>query len=120
MNTIVPLAWISGGEGLIIFFAILMLFGAKRLPELARGLGSAIREFSKAKDEVEREITRPPSVYEPRIEAPPETHPHSAPYAGEAPAHVPAASDDPHSAPAQTAAAPGVAQAPSQPQHPAV
>ena len=50
---------LGGPDGLIIFILILLLFGAKRLPELARGLGSAVREFSKAKDEIEHEITRP-------------------------------------------------------------
>jgi len=35
-------------ELLVILFVILLLFGAKRLPDLARGLGQAIREFKKA------------------------------------------------------------------------
>ncbi len=38
----------SGPELLIIVFIILLLFGAKRLPELASGLGKGIREFKKA------------------------------------------------------------------------
>jgi len=50
-----------GVDSLLIFVVILLIFGAKRLPELAKGLGQAIREFSKAKDEVHNEITRPPS-----------------------------------------------------------
>jgi len=41
-----------------IFLVILLLFGAKRLPELARGLGQAVSEFNKAKDDVQRQITR--------------------------------------------------------------
>jgi sec-independent protein translocase protein TatA len=42
----------SGPELLIIVFIILLLFGAKRLPELAQGLGKGIREFKNAtKDE---------------------------------------------------------------------
>jgi sec-independent protein translocase protein TatA len=49
-----------GPDTLIIFLIILIFFGAKRLPELARGLGQAIREFSKAKDDFQHEITRPP------------------------------------------------------------
>ena len=41
-----------GGPDLFILLAIiLVLFGAKKLPELARGMGSAIKEFQKAKDE---------------------------------------------------------------------
>lgn len=54
-----------GPDTLIIFLVILLLFGAKKLPELARGMGQAVREFSKAKDDIEREVTRPPAE-EPR------------------------------------------------------
>jgi len=35
-------------EIIIIFFVILLLFGAKRLPELAKGMGRGIKEFRKA------------------------------------------------------------------------
>jgi len=38
----------GGYEWLIIFFIILILFGAKKLPELARGMGEAVKEFRKA------------------------------------------------------------------------
>ena len=44
----------------IIFLVLLIFFGAKKLPEFARSMGQAVREFSKAKDDFEREITRPP------------------------------------------------------------
>lgn len=43
---------LSGWELLLIFVVILLLFGAKRLPELARSMGKAVNEFKKAKDEV--------------------------------------------------------------------
>ncbi len=43
-------------EMLVIMVVILLLFGAKRLPELARGLGKSIREFKKAAEDVKREI----------------------------------------------------------------
>lgn len=39
-------------EILVIFIAILLLFGAKRIPEIARALGRASHEFKKAKDEI--------------------------------------------------------------------
>ena len=42
----------------VIFLIILLLFGAKKLPQLARGLGKSMGEFKKAKDEFEHEITR--------------------------------------------------------------
>jgi sec-independent protein translocase protein TatA len=45
-------------ELIIIFVIILLLFGAKKLPELARGLGKSMGEFKKAKDEFEHELTR--------------------------------------------------------------
>ncbi len=50
---------LAGPDLIIILFIVLILFGAKKLPELARGMGQAVREFSKAKDEFEREVTRP-------------------------------------------------------------
>jgi sec-independent protein translocase protein TatA len=55
-----------GPDTLIIFLVILLLFGAKKLPELARGMGQAVREFGKAKDEIEREVTRPPATETPK------------------------------------------------------
>jgi len=60
-----------GPDTLIIFLVILLLFGAKKLPELAKGMGQAVREFSKAKDDIEREVNRPPAeepkaLYEPK------------------------------------------------------
>ena len=45
-------------EMIMIFVVILLLFGAKKLPELARGIGKSMGEFKKARDEFEHEITR--------------------------------------------------------------
>ena len=61
-----------GPDGLVLFLIILLLFGAKKLPELARGLGQAVREFSRAKDDFHNEITRPAPdpVPPPRIDEP--------------------------------------------------
>jgi sec-independent protein translocase protein TatA len=69
---------LAGPDGIMILIIILLLFGAKKLPELARGMGQAVREFSKAKDEVHNEITRPPAseperLAEPKTETPRET-----------------------------------------------
>ena len=50
---------LAGPDLFIILFVVLLLFGAKKLPELARGLGQAVKEFSKAKDEFEREVSHP-------------------------------------------------------------
>jgi sec-independent protein translocase protein TatA len=60
MNTLF-LANLMGPQGLLILFVLLLLFGAKKLPELARGLGQAIREFSKAKNDIHDEIMREPA-----------------------------------------------------------
>jgi sec-independent protein translocase protein TatA len=61
MMTITPIVatLFSPQDMLIIFLIVLLLFGAKKLPDLARGMGQAVREFSKAKDEIEREMTKP-------------------------------------------------------------
>ena len=40
----------------IIILVIIILFGGKKLPELARGLGLGLREFKKAKDEIRDEV----------------------------------------------------------------
>lgn len=47
---------LGGWEVVLIFAVVLILFGAKKLPELARGLGSGIKEFKKATREVTDEI----------------------------------------------------------------
>ena len=47
---------LGGPDLIIILLIILVLFGAKKLPELARGMGSAIKEFQKAKDEFNDEL----------------------------------------------------------------
>ncbi len=41
---------LGGGEIILIFAMVLILFGAKKLPELAKGLGQGIKEFKKATD----------------------------------------------------------------------
>jgi sec-independent protein translocase protein TatA len=46
----------SGGEWLTIAVVILVLFGGKKIPELARGIGKGIREFNDAKEGVKSEI----------------------------------------------------------------
>ncbi|NPA14950.1 MAG: twin-arginine translocase TatA/TatE family subunit [Deferribacteres bacterium] len=43
-------------ELLLIFLIIMLLFGAKKLPEFAKGMGQALREFRKAAREIEEPI----------------------------------------------------------------
>ena len=45
-------------EILIILFIILLLFGAKKLPELAKGLGKGINEFKKASNDIKEEVSK--------------------------------------------------------------
>jgi len=47
---------LGAGEILLIVFAALIFLGPKKIPELAKGLGKAIREFQKAKDELMSEV----------------------------------------------------------------
>lgn len=49
----------SFGKLLIIVLVIMVLFGAKRIPDLAQGLGKGIREFKKALRDVEDEVKAP-------------------------------------------------------------
>jgi sec-independent protein translocase protein TatA len=58
MHSLALISNLAGPEGLLIFLIILLLFGAKKLPELAKGLGQAVKEFSKAKDDVNSELSR--------------------------------------------------------------
>lgn len=45
-----------GPEMLVIVFAILLLFGGKKIPELMRGIGKGIREFNTARSSIEQEL----------------------------------------------------------------
>lgn len=56
MNPLAFLQNINGPEILLIFLIVLLLFGAKRLPELFRSFGKSIREFKKATSEIEDDI----------------------------------------------------------------
>ena len=56
MNVMFGLFNLGGGEIILILALVLILFGAKKLPELAKGLGTGIKEFKKATREVTDEI----------------------------------------------------------------
>lgn len=49
---------IGVSELLVLFFIVLLFFGAKRIPEVAKALGKASREFKKARDGVMDEFER--------------------------------------------------------------
>ena len=81
MNTMFGIFNLGGGEVILILALILILFGARKLPELAKGLGQGIKEFKKATREVTEEVshamdeTPPPPPPQKRL---PETTPQSA------------------------------------------
>jgi sec-independent protein translocase protein TatA len=48
--------FISGQEIVVVFIVFLLLFGAKSVPDLAKGLGKGLREFKKATDDIKKEF----------------------------------------------------------------
>jgi len=72
----------SGPELVVVFVVILVLFGSKKIPEFAKGLGQGIKEFKKASREVTDEINS--SINEPRSYQPPHPPANTEP-AGAAP-----------------------------------
>ncbi|MFU8892813.1 MAG: twin-arginine translocase TatA/TatE family subunit [Luteolibacter sp.] len=56
--TLALIGTLGAQEVILIFLVLLLLFGAKKLPELARGIGKSMGEFKKAREEFEHEITR--------------------------------------------------------------
>lgn len=87
MNFLATLFNLGGPDLIIILMIFLLLFGAKKLPELAKGLGQAVKEFSKAKDEFEREVTKPVDTT-PKVEAPKEALARNAEAASTGPAQT--------------------------------
>jgi sec-independent protein translocase protein TatA len=62
---------VGGPELFLILLIIVILFGAKKLPELARGLGEGIREFRKAARDVQDELEKDPKKLEEKNETKP-------------------------------------------------
>jgi sec-independent protein translocase protein TatA len=56
MSLIASFMNLAGPDLIVILLIILVLFGARKLPELARGMGQAVKEFQKAKDEFSDEL----------------------------------------------------------------
>ena len=67
----------SGPDLVVLLVIVLVLFGAKRLPELARGLGQSVNEFKKAKEEFDKEVAKPAQAPSPADTLP------SAPVSGD-------------------------------------
>ena len=60
------------GEMILIFLVVLLLFGAKRLPEIGSSLGKGIREFKSSVREIEGELKQPPRYAPPPPPPPPQ------------------------------------------------
>jgi len=67
MNTMLALFNLGGTEIILILALVLIMFGAKKLPELAKGLGQGIKEFKKATKDVSDEMH---NAMDDRYEAP--------------------------------------------------
>jgi TatA/E family protein of Tat protein translocase len=117
---------LGGSEIAVIFLLVLIFFGGEKMPEFARGLGKAIREFRKAASGVEQEFKRaleedpnhpapppPPTTFPPY--PPPSPHTIMPPPA--TPATDPAAESHP-AAPAASPSAPAGAATPPTPPTP--
>ncbi|MFN3839841.1 MAG: twin-arginine translocase TatA/TatE family subunit [Cyclobacteriaceae bacterium] len=56
MNAMLLFGWPGGAEWIIIALAVLIFFGANKIPEFAKGLGRGIREFKNAVKDVKKEV----------------------------------------------------------------
>lgn len=56
MDTLFLFMGLSGTEVFLVVFAVLLLFGGKKIPELMRGIGKGVREFNTAKDSLKSEL----------------------------------------------------------------
>ncbi len=74
MNTLLALSMPGWPEIVFILVIVLLLFGAKKLPELARGLGQSLGEFKKAREEFEKEVQK--SAVQLDIKEPADKQPH--------------------------------------------
>jgi sec-independent protein translocase protein TatA len=57
MSTLLFLGGLGGPEIFLILAVVVLLFGAKKIPDLARGMGKGIREFKDATKEINHEVT---------------------------------------------------------------
>jgi sec-independent protein translocase protein TatA len=70
MDNVILLSMPGGPELLVLFLIVLLLFGAKRIPEVAQNLGKGIREFKKSMREVQSEIDTAVDTPKAKVETP--------------------------------------------------
>ena len=87
------LAMLNGWEIVLILAVVLVLFGAKKLPELAKGLGHGIKEFKKATRDVTDELHNVMDMDSPP--PPPRRLPEASPTASETASTVPQSPSEP-------------------------
>ena len=68
--TIASILNFAGPDMIVILLIVLLLFGSKKLPELARGMGRAVKEFGAARDEIEKGLSQPPPSGVPPVKLP--------------------------------------------------
>jgi len=56
LNSVFLISMPGGSEWILILIVVLLMFGGKKIPELMRGIGRGMREFSDAKNNVKSEI----------------------------------------------------------------
>lgn len=81
MNPLFAVFGLGGTELMVVLAIVLILFGAKKIPEFAKGLGSGIKEFRKASREVQEELERAGRD----VDAPPPSRPTPTPAANQVP-----------------------------------
>ena len=67
--TIASILNFAGPDMIVILLIVLLLFGSKKLPELARGMGRAVKEFGAARDEMEKGFSQsgPSEAVQPKL-----------------------------------------------------
>ena len=72
MTSMLAISMPGGSEWIIIFILVFIFFGAKKLPELARGIGKSMGEFKKAREEFDHELDKAVKEEEAKKTAEPE------------------------------------------------